>query len=161
MELGCSFTGHRQIPKEYKSALDGLLLRAIDFAYKEGCRKFYTGGAVGFDTHAARAIIKYRISHPDISLILLLPCRNQSDNWSDAAISSYEFTLSVADEVIYVSDEYTAKCMMERNQRLAELGDILVAFVSKPRSGAAQTVRMAERLGHRVYNLYPTLAKGN
>lgn len=160
MELGCSFTGHRQIPEEFKKTITELLDRAVDFAYQEGCRRFYTGGAVGFDTYAARAVIKYRIFHPDISIILLLPCRDQAEKWNNFARSAYEFTLSVADEVVYVSEEYTAGCMRDRNYRLAELGDILISFVSNPRSGAGQTVRMAERLGKRIYNLYPTVAKG-
>ena len=160
MDLGCSFTGHRQIPDEYKKPLLVLLGRAIAYAYDEGCRRFYTGGALGFDTEAARAVIKFRISHPDVSLILILPCRDQADKWSESARSSYEYTLSVADEVIYVRDSYTPKCMMERNMRLAELGDILISFVSHGQSGAAQTVRMAERLGRRIYNLYPSLKKG-
>jgi hypothetical protein len=37
--------------------------------------------------------------------------------------------------------------------RLAECADILIAYVNRWQSGAAQTVRMAQRLGKEVVNL--------
>ena len=157
--MSCSFTGHRNIPKEHRKKLSELILRAIDYAYREGCRKFYTGGAVGFDTEVAKALINFRISHPDISFVLVLPCKNQSDFWNDAERDMYEFTLSVADEAVYVSEEYTKTCMKERNSYLAECCDILIAYVSHDRSGASQTKRLAESLGRRVYNLYNGLGE--
>ena len=155
----CSFTGHRQIKFEHKKQLPSLLDRAISFAYSKGCRKFLTGGAVGFDTEAAREVIKFRISHPDISLVLVLPYINQSERWSDKQKEAYEYTLSMADEVIYVSEEYTDTCMKERNLRLAEEADILIAYVARDKSGSAQTVRMARSAGKEIYNLYPALEK--
>ena len=158
--LSCSFTGHRQIKSEHRAKLPDILSRAIEYAYSKGCRRFLCGGAIGFDTEAARQIIRFRVTHPDVTFVLLLPCLNQSENWSDAQKSRYEYTLSVADEVVYVSQNYTSKCMKERNERLASEGDILISYVSKNNSGAAQTSRMASNLGKEVYNLYPALEKG-
>jgi hypothetical protein len=66
----------------------------------------------------------------------------------------YEYLLSVSDEVIYIADEYYDGCMKERNMKLAELCDILIAYVARSNSGAAQTVRMASAMGKSVYNLY-------
>ena len=157
--LVCSFTGHRKIKKEHKGALPSLVARAIAYAYSKGVRTFLCGGAVGFDTCAAREVIKFRISHPDVRLVLALPCVEQDKLWSDAERDAYEYTLAVANEIIYVSEEYTPSCMRERNMRLASEADILVCYVGNSRSGAAQTVRMAERLGKEIYNLYPTLDK--
>ena len=154
---GCSFTGHRSIKNEHREQLPELLLRAVFYAYEKGCRKFYTGGAIGFDTEAARAVIKFRISHPDVSLILILPCEDQSDRWSDSQRNDYKYTLREANETIYISERYYDGCMKERNQALAERGDILIAYVGRYNSGAAQTVRMAKELGREVYNLYPSL----
>lgn len=153
----CAFTGHRKIEERHKGKIEDLLLRAISFAYTQGCRTFVTGGALGFDTLAARELIRFRLSHPDVKLVIILPCRNQSDSWSPSQISLYEYTLVNADEIEYVADEYTDGCMKERNQRLADLSDIMIAYVQRPYSGAAQTVRMAAKKGKTVYNLYPTL----
>lgn len=153
----CAFTGHRKIEDRHKDRIDGLLLRAISFAYDNGCRTFATGGALGFDTLAAREIIRFRMSHPDVRFIVVLPCKNQSDSWSASQVNMYEYTLLNADEIEYVSDEYTDGCMKERNGRLADMCDMLIAYVSRPYSGSAQTVRMASAAGKAVYNLYPSL----
>ncbi len=119
------------------------------------------GGAVGFDTYAAREVIKFRLSHPDVSLVLVLPCVDQDKHWNNELRDAYSFTCAHADEVIYVSEEYTKSCMRERNLRLAAEADILISYVSNERSGAAQTVRMAEKLEKEIYNLYPTLEKSS
>lgn len=153
----CSFTGHRLIKKEHFSRLCALIDRAIDYAYSEGCRTFISGGAVGFDTLAARSVIRFRLSHPDARLVLLLPCINQDEKWSDAQRDAYEHILSSANEVEYVFDEYTDSCMKERNFRLADRADILIAYVGHNRSGSAQTARMADNMGKTVYNLYKAL----
>ena len=136
-----------------------ILTRAINYAYSEGCRDFLSGGAVGFDTFAAREVIRFRISHPDVRLIMVLPCILQDELWSESQKNAYYHILKCADEVIYVNDEYTPDCMKKRNLVLAERCDIMVSYVSYAKSGAAQTESMARRLNKRVYNLYPTLEK--
>lgn len=156
----CSFTGHRKIKESHRAKISALVARAIAYAYKSGCRSFYTGGAVGFDTVAAQEVLRFRMFHPDVKLILLLPSIDQDKYWTAAQRASYEYVLSVSDEVVYVSEEYTDTCIKERNMQLAKRADILIAYLGHSRSGSAQTVRMAERLGKEVYNLYPTLEKG-
>jgi uncharacterized phage-like protein YoqJ len=155
----CSFTGHRRIKPQHLRKMPELISRAVAYAYSEGCRNFYSGGAVGFDTLAAREVIRFRISHPDVRLIMLLPCETQSERWSGLQKSSYEYILSASDEVIYISGEYTDTCIRERNMMLASKADILISYISRNESGSAQTARMAQRQNKRIYNLYPTLEK--
>ena len=155
----CAFTGHRTIKKEHIKPLGSLLLRAINFAYNSGCRTFLTGGAVGFDTEAARAVVNFRISHPDVRLVSILPCVNQDERWSMSDKNNYYYLLGASDEVVYLYDEYVDGCLKERNLRLATDCDILIAYVSRTNSGAAQTVRMAEKQNKEIYNLYPTVER--
>ena len=157
--MTCSFTGHRQIPPECRAALTSLVDRAIEYAYSEGCRTFMCGGALGFDTIAAKEVIRFRMSHSDVRLILILPCVEQDANWNEAQKNSYNFTLEAANEVIYTSDSYTKTCMAVRNRYLAENCDILIAYAGRSNSGSAQTVRMAEKCGKRIYNLYQATQK--
>ncbi len=155
----CSFTGHRQIKKEHESALPSLIYRAVEYAYSKGCRTFLAGGALGFDTFAAREVIRFRMLHSDVCLVLVLPCPDQAKRWTGTQQKSYNHTLECADEIIYISEEYTDTCLRERNQKLAYDADILISYVSRSNSGSAQTVRMARALGREVYNLYPALEK--
>lgn len=75
----CCFTGHRNLPKnkipEIKSALTNEVIKLID----QGVIYYGAGGAIGFDTLAAQTIIELREDYPQIKLILIIPCRNQSD----------------------------------------------------------------------------------
>lgn len=153
----CCFTGHRKIEQRHLGKIDDLVSRAVAFAYEAGCRRFFVGGAIGFDTVAAKQVILFRIMHPDAELHVIAPCRNQSDAWSSADVSRYEYILSNANTVEYVSDVYTDGCMKERNKRMVELSDIVFAYVSRNYSGSAQTVRLAQKAGKTVYNLYPAL----
>ena len=157
----CAFTGHRNIKDSHKKILPDLLARAIGYAYDKGCRRFVTGGALGFDTVAAREVLRFRINHPDATLVLFLPCLDQDAGWSEGQRDSYEYILSRADEVKYISENYDKACMKRRNQAMADECDIMIAYVSRDYSGAAQTMRMAQTLGKETYNLYPNLEKGS
>ena len=153
----CCFTGHRKIEHRHLGKIDDLVSRAVAFAYEAGCRKFYVGGALGFDTVAARQVILFRVMHPDAELHVIAPCKNQSDAWSASDVGRYEHILANANTVEYVSDTYVDGCMRVRNMRMVELSDIVFAYVARNYSGAAQTVRLAQKAGKTVYNLYPTL----
>lgn len=157
----CAFTGHRNIKESHKLALPDLLARAVAYAYEKGCRRFIAGGALGFDTLAAREVLRFRISHPDVSLVLFLPCLDQDAGWSGRQRDSYEYILSRADEVRFVSENYDKSCMKRRNQAMADECDIMIAYVSRDYSGSAQTLRMVKSQGKETYNLYPNLEKGS
>ena len=159
--MTCAFTGHRNIKYEHKARMADLLCRAINYAYEKGCRKFITGGALGFDTEAARQVLKFRINHPDVELILFLPCLDQDSSWTVGQQDSYGYILSAANEVRYVSDVYDKTCMKRRNQAMAEECDLMIAYVGRDRSGSSQTLRMARSLGKEAYNLYNELEKGS
>lgn len=149
----CSFSGHRVIEAGKLAEVRDRLERAVAYAYGRGCRTFYAGGAIGFDTLAARMVLMYRITHPDLRLILLLPCIDQSEKWSDRAKDAYDFLLANADEVVYTADTYTKTCMKERNFALASKCDILICYVTHGASGASQTASFAKKMGKEVYNL--------
>ena len=157
----CSFTGHRIIEPSHKARIDDLVYRSIEYAYEKGCRAFYSGGAVGFDTVAARQVIKFRMAHRDVKLVMVIPCKNQSEKWTAEQKNMYNYCLGAADTVMYLSIDYTADCMKRRNEKLVLLSDLIIAYVKRQDSGAAQTVRMALKAGRTVYNLYPTLEKEN
>ena len=149
----CSFSGHRVIAYSHMREISPLIMRAISYAYDNGVRTFFTGGALGFDTLAARQVILFKMSHPDVRLHLISPCVTQADNWSHSQRESYDFILKHSDHVEYVSDEYKNGCMQIRNRRLVEECDMMVVYLSRQNSGTGQTVRIAEKMGKTVFNL--------
>ncbi len=155
MEIGkgCAFTGHRGIPYAEEAVLIRALDAAIATVYGVGCRAFYAGGAVGFDTLAAERLLLFRERHPDVRLFLILPCRDQCRGWSDDDIRRYRAILDASDGYRYIRDAYDTAVMRDRNAALVEATDACIAYVTRAASGAGQTLRMAMRAGHIIINL--------
>ena len=61
--------------------------------------------------------------------------------------------LSVADEVIYVSREYTPYCMIKRNMYMVDNSSVLVAYKRRESGGSANTVNYALKNGVKVIEL--------
>lgn len=150
------FTGHRIVldMEKVQQALSDIIERLI----RNGAVNFYAGGATGFDTLAADAVILLRQKYPHIRLHLVLPCceSEQTLRWSDAQKDKYHAILSAADSVEYISEHYYNGCMKKRNARLIELADCCVCYYNDKNSasGTGQTVRMALKNDIKIVNLY-------
>ena len=100
------FTGHRELPAddlpEISKRLEDTLVKLIE----QGYRYFGAGGALGFDTLAAQVVLRLRERYPQIRLILVLPCLNQTRGWPQADIDAYEEIKRCADKVTYTSEHY-------------------------------------------------------
>lgn len=149
----CCFTGHRNIPPGEREELAQRLEKTILRLYQNGIRYFGAGGALGFDTLAARAVLRLREECPGIRLILVLPCPSQTKGWKPQDAAEYERIKSHADEVIYTSQEYTRGCMHKRNRYLVDHSGICVCFLTKDSGGTAYTVRYARTHGLEIINL--------
>ena len=156
---GVCFTGHRSI-KEPLSNLYRRLDRAIEKAISENnASDFYAGGAVGFDMIAAMRVLRLKKKYRSVRLHLVLPCPipEMVTKWSDRDKITFDDILNRADSITVISDRYYDGCMRERNQRLVDLADCLcICYWNKNdnRSGTGQTVRMAEKKGLNINNLY-------
>lgn len=149
----CCFTGHRSIPAQELPALTAHVDEVIRTLYGVGCRRYYTGGAMGFDTLAASRVLLLRKERPDARLYLLLPCRDQHHAWPMADRDRYEEILRQCDGFHYIAETYSSHVMAARNMELIAHADVLVAYARRQASGTGQTVRAAEREGIPVLNL--------
>jgi len=149
----CCFTGHRHIPFDEYNALDQRLEDEIEKLIRQGVRYFGAGGAQGFDTMAALAVLRLRILHPHIRLILVLPCKDQAKRWDRANKKIYNLILRDADKVVYVSRRYASGCFQERNRRLVDHSGVCLCYLANPGSGTAYTAHYARQNGLRVVNL--------
>jgi uncharacterized phage-like protein YoqJ len=149
----CAFTGHRTVPSAELEPLRRRLAETVEQLWDMGYRVFCAGGALGFDRMAADAVLALRKKHPDVRLHLILPCEGQERPWGLVQRLAYHKQVKQADEVEVLAKSYYDGCMQVRNARLVELADHLVAYVTRTRSGAAQTLRMAERKGIGITNL--------
>ena len=149
----CCFTGHRVIPAGEVLELRRKLEDAVEDMIGRGVRYFGTGGARGFDTLAAFAVLRLKQRYPHIRLILVLPCPDQTRGWKRSEIEDYQEILAKADKVVMVSPGYTADCMHRRNRRLVDHSAWCVCYLSKPSGGTAYTVEYAKSQGLHIFNL--------
>lgn len=151
--FSCCFSGHRDLPGEEVAALFAELLEKIRFLYARGFRRFLSGGALGFDLLAARAVLDEKREHPDIRLHFALPCPDQAKHWNPADRALYERMVGLADEVTVVSPGYTLGCMQRRNRFLVDESDACIAYLTKLTGGTAYTVAYANKKNIPVYLL--------
>ncbi len=149
----CCFTGHRIILSKHRDVLPQNLSRHILQMTDMGIYNFMTGGALGFDTLAAKAILKEREKLPDIHLILALPCKNQTRGWRQAQILEYEEILKAADEVIFLADEYYDGCLLKRNRFMIDNSSHCIFYISSMHGGTAYTIKYAEQNNVNLHNV--------
>ncbi len=159
MYRSACFTGHRTIKADI-CTFSALLSSVIEMLIADkGVTDFYAGGAYGFDAVSAFSVLHLKENYPEVKLHLILPCskEEQSRKWTAEQKAEPEKLLGLADSVEYVSDRYYNGCMKTRNARLVELAsDYCICYwnPSNFRSGTGQTVRMAQKKGIKIINLF-------
>ena len=147
------FTGHRELPTENLPEISKLLEDTLLTLIEQGYCYFGAGGALGFDTLAAQTVLRLRERYPQIRLILVLPCLNQTRGWQQADVDIYEELKRRADKVTYTSESYFRGCMQKRNRHLVDNSSGCICYLTKPTGGTAYTVDYARRRGLRIINI--------
>ena len=147
------FTGHRTIPMLKKWKIEKKLKETLDALIDNGYCYFGAGGALGFDTIAAQTVLGLKKKHPEIKLILVLPCKNQTRGWEEKDVSVYESIIEQADKVVYTQEHYDRGCMFKRNRHLVDNSSVCVAYLTEEKGGTAYTVNYANQKGVKVINI--------
>ena len=138
----CFFTGHREIPPESYNHIYQLVLYNIQNLYKQGITDFVCGGALGFDTLGANAVLEAKQTL-DIKLHLVLPCADQDKAFTAEQKLEYDRIKQQADSVEVLFDHYTRGCMHTRNRKMVDLSCCGIAYCLKTTGGSAYTVKYA------------------
>lgn len=149
----CSFTGHREIPEGLADHLTQRIMDGVNYLYSHGVNMYLSGGALGFDTLAAKAVIQCRAVHSDIQLILVLPCRDQAKFWNRADQDTYMHIKQLANEVVCLSEHYYRGCMHSRNRYLIDNSSVCMCYLTHAGGGTAYTVDYAKYNKLTVFNL--------
>lgn len=148
------FTGHRQIPPEEYKYLQTVLWQELEHQFRMGARIFRCGGALGFDTMAAEAVLILRQKAPFAELELILPCPTQAESWREPDRKRYMEILSQANRIRYTGAAYYHGILQMRNRQLVEGADVCIAYLRNSHGGgAAYTSALALRSGLEYINL--------
>ena len=151
-EHSCAFTGHRVIPRADYERIKNNTVAAVTSLLSRGFYHFLVGGALGFDTLAARIILMLRESHPEIRLTVAVPCEGQTDGWREADRVRYEKIIEHADRAVLLSRGYSRGAMLKRNRYMIDNSAACIAYLTKNRGGSAYTVNYARERGLEIIN---------
>lgn len=157
-----SFTGYRPSKLGFKGENDPLCLDLkqrlrsnIESLIYSGALQFYSGMALGVDIWCAQAVLELKRLRPEITLTAVIPCPEQDEKWSAADKALYRSILGQCSDVICVSRTYTRDCMFERNRRLVDLCDLLLAVYDGKSGGTQYTVEYAHKKQRKVIVIPP------
>ena len=150
----CCFTGHRSISLQSAQIINLKLENTlVNLIENEGFTDFRAGGAVGFDSIAALAVIKLKKKYPNIKLHLILPHKGQDKYFPALEKDVYRFVVDSADSVTYIQNAYSDGVMFARNRALVDGSDLCIACLERLSGGTYQTVNYARKNKVKTINL--------
>ena len=152
-EKTCCFTGHRELSGATQERLYSAIYDAVLSLLSKGVTEFHSGGALGFDTAAAFVVLDVKKLHPEVRLVLDLPCASQSNAWKTEDKKVYEYLLAVADETHILAPYYYKGCMQMRNRHMVDQSAYVICYCTKSTGGSAYTIRYAKELGCEIIDL--------
>ena len=160
----CAFSGHRpkSYPWKYNETAPGCILlkevltEQIMALANKGVTDWFSGMALGADLWCAQIVLSLQKTNPALRFHCVLPCEGQADSWSGLAQEQYHLILRQAVSVDYVSHAYHVGCMIDRNHRLVDSTDLLLAvYNGARRSGTGATVNYAQKMDRKIIVIDP------
>ena len=148
----CFFTGHRKLPPKKINRIIKRLNDEVENLIHQGVTTFISSGEPGFDQLAASLIIAKKEMGANIRLIFVL-CRNQDEHWTTDQKRLYHSLLPEADEVHYISNDYSDEGIKQRNHYMADNSSHCICALLQYASTTTQAVRYAQTQGLDVINV--------
>ena len=111
------------------------LIGTMEPMIADGAYTFYLGGYGAFDSLAAAVLRELKKTYPHIQIILVLAYLNRNTD-----TSGYDSTLYPELEEVPLRF-----AISKRNERMVDLSDVVVAYVTHGWGGAAKTLEYAKR----------------
>ena len=150
----CCFTGHRAIPEK---ELPGILERTeqtVRRLIERGVVFFGVGGAIGYDTEAAKLLFRLRTTdYPQIKVILVYPFEGFTSRWSDEQREEYTRLLPQYDKAVCVAQRASREAYLKRDRHLVDGSAYCIACCTRDSGGTAYTLRYAMDKGVEIYNV--------
>ena len=150
----CCFTGHRAIPEK---DLPGILKRteqAVRRLIEQGVIFFGVGGAIGYDTEAAKLLFRLRATdYSQIKVLLVYHFEGFRSRWSDEQRVAYARLLPQYDKAVCVAQRASREAYLSRDRHLVDGSAYCIAYCTRDSGGTAYTLRYAQRQGLKIYNV--------
>lgn len=151
----CCFTGHRIIPEHDVDVITARTeIKIRELILHNGVRFFGVGGAIGYDTLAAKILFRLRSTDfQQIKVILIYPFEGFTSRWSEEQRSEYVRLLPKYDKVVCVSQTASREAYLKRDRHLVDWSSYCIAYCTRDSGGTAYTLRYAMERGVKIYNV--------
>lgn len=154
-EKTCCFTGHRELPigkaQEIAERTANEIRRLV---VNNGIRFFGVGGAIGYDTLAAKVLFQLREKEfPYIKVILVYPFDGFTSRWAPDQKAEYKRLLPKYNKVVCVCDRPSQEAYLTRDRYLVDGSAYCIAYCTRNYGGTAYTVRYARQQSLDVRNI--------
>ena len=151
----CCFTGHRKLPAstaDLRAVLDRTEAH-VRSLLQQGVTFFGVGGAVGYDTEAAKLLFRLRDREfPCIRVILVYPFDGYKDRWTDEQRREADELETNYDKIVRISDVASKSAYLRRDRHLVDASAFCICFCCRTRGGTAYTVRYAHEKQLKIFN---------
>ncbi len=159
-ETTLCFTGYRtsKIIRTNNSPnlIEGIsinLEKTIQSFYNQGYNTFISGMSEGFDMLAAEVVIKLRVKHPEIKLILAIPFMGQESTYSQQDKNRYDFIYKSANDTLFSSNTYHNRAFLDRNDYMLERSSAIICYYDGQSGGTMYTYNRAVKRNMIIVNL--------
>ena len=150
----CCFTGHREIREEDLLAILERTEQVVRRLIEKGVAFFGVGGAVGYDTEAAKLLCRLRATdYPHIKVILVYPFEGFTSRWSGEQRAEYARLLPQYDKAVCVAQRASREAYLKRDRHLVNGSAYCMAYCTRNSGGTAYTLRYAQQEGLKIYNV--------
>lgn len=149
----CCFTGHRKLPSDTVAIINALDRHISEMYNFNGVRRFFSGGAAGFDLLAAEEVLNLKSFCPDIRLTMVLPFPGYNLDWPQRDKKRLSEICPAADEVIYSGDRYQSGIYYKRNRYIVNHSEFCVAYLDRFKGGTFYTVKYALNNSLSIFNI--------
>ena len=144
-----TFCGHAQFSKseKYQRTVLDFLKRTVG----DQAADMYLGGYGNFDSFAYGCCLKYKESHPNISLVFITPYVTP-----EYMKNRFECQSTKYDSVIYpeIEDKPLKFAITYRNRWMVEKADYVVCFITHSYGGAYKTYQHAKKCNKKIINIF-------
>lgn len=153
--ITCCFSGHRDISMDKVSHLKVEIEKAVrTLVTSHGVCYFGVGGAIGFDTLAAKVLFQLRKQEfPQIKVILVYPFDGYTRWWTQEQRREYRYLLPKYDKVVCVGDKAGREAYIWRNRHLVDGSNFCIYYCTRREGGTAYTVAYAKSRGLHLIGL--------
>ena len=159
-----AFAGHRarKMPYDEKSKehekLERILKSEILNTMRNGAPEFYCGYQSGIDTLAALMEINLMEEiGTKANLNIIIPYKKMYNSFDDMQKINADWITDRANNVDVLHEEYTKGCYKERNKKMMQKANILIAVFIKDskHSGTQMTISLAKKKGIEIRIINP------